>query len=284
MGVFSFLKKKRKGEDNETNKRYSNERSDEGQSGDLLKSDVSPSFLTSGEMYDPRNPFALGKKEFDNRYERLIKTAASWRKLTFAMFTLLTASVATVLWMAQSVKVVPFIVQVDQHGYDIAVKPVEQISVKDDRIIIARLADFIINVRTVYSDPAATMTCVKRAYNSIAGKSPGQTKLDTWFRQNNPLIKKGQTVSVHVHSVLRLAPNENTSWEIEWSEKTYLQGELATERFYKGIFIIEMRPPTSVSEIMLNPLGVFISDFDITEKISSRPDNKNVKGGAFNVN
>jgi type IV secretion system protein VirB5 len=232
------------------------------------KNDPGP--LRVGQLYDPQNPFALGRKEFDNRYERLVKNAASWRKIAFAMFLLLAASMGTVLWMAQGVKVVPFIVQVDQHGYDIAVKPVEASSVKDDRIITARLAEFVMNVRTVYTDPAATMTCVKRAYNSIAAKSPAQAKVDIWFRENNPFAKTEETVNVNVQSVLRLTPESSTSWQIEWGEKTYLRGTLASERFYKGVFIIETAPPTSVNEIMLNPLGVFISDLDITEKISSK--------------
>jgi type IV secretion system protein VirB5 len=250
-----FRKKKEEGKDDSVNLK---------QSPKLDKVDDSASFLTTGELYDPQNPFALGRREFNDRYERLIKNAASWRKLAFFMFVLLTVSVATVLWMAQSVKVVPYIVQVDQHGYDIAVKPVEQSSVTDDRIIIARLAEFVLNARAVYSDPAATMACIKRAYNSIASKSPAQNKLDVWFRENNPLAKKDQAVSVSVQSVIRLTPNNNASWQIEWSEKNYLRGLLSSERFFKGVFIIEMQPPTSVGEIMLNPLGVFISDFDVT--------------------
>jgi type IV secretion system protein VirB5 len=147
------------------------------------------------------------------------------------------------------------------------VKPVEQSSITDDRIIIARLADFILNVRTVYSDPAATMTCIKRAYNSISNRSSAQNKLDAWFRENNPFAKKEQSVNVNVQSVIRLNPQNNTSWQIEWSEKTYLRGIFASERHFKGVFIIEMNPPTNVSEIMLNPLGVFVSDFDITQKL-----------------
>ena len=268
MAHFKFFKKK---EQKEKDNDFTEEKVNVEKPGKPSKADTNntPSFLTSGELYDPQNPFALGRREFNDRYERLVRTAASWRKLAFAMFILLTASVATVLWMAQSVKVIPFIVQVDQHGYDIAIKPVEQTRITDDRIIIARLADFIANVRTVYSDPAATATTIKRAYFSIAGKSPAQTKLDAWFRENNPFAKKEQAVSVNVQSVIRLTPQNNTSWQIEWSEKTYLRGSFASEHFFKGVFLIEMRPPTNVSEIMLNPLGVFVSDFDITEKISS---------------
>lgn len=270
MANFNFFKKGQI--KNNENNNFSQKTAIDQNSKRFSETDFSPSFLTAGDLYDPQNPFALGRQEFNDRYERLVKTASSWRKLTFSMFFLLALSVGTVLWMAQGVKVVPFIVQVDQHGYDIAVKPVEQTSVTDDRIIISRLADFIINVRTVYSDPAATKTCIERAYNSISSKSSAQSKLDSWFRENNPFTKTEQSVNVDVQSVLRRTPQNNTSWEIEWSEKTYRHGVASSTRFYKGVFMIEMRPPTNVSEIMLNPLGIFVSDFDITEKISSRTD------------
>jgi type IV secretion system protein VirB5 len=272
VAKFDFLKWKRK-EKNDDLTVGKDEKIGVETSDKAGKSENSPSFLLSGEMYDPQSPWALGRREFNDRYERLVKNAASWRKLAFFMLILLAVSVATVLWMAQGVKVVPFIVQVDQHGYDIAVKPLEPSSVTDDRIIIARLAEFVMNVRTVYSDPAATMTCIKRSYNSIAGRSPAQMKLDVWFRENNPLAKKEQSVSVNVQSVLRVTPDTNTSWQIEWSEKYYYRGTFAMERFFKGVFVIDMRPPTNISDIMLNPLGVFISDFDITEKVTPRPEN-----------
>jgi type IV secretion system protein VirB5 len=124
------------------------------------------------------------------------------------------------------------------------------------------------------------MTGIKRSYNSIAGQSPAQVKLDSWFRENNPFAKKEQSVNVNVQSVLRRTPESNASWEIEWSEKTYLRGLLSSERFFKGVFLIVMRPPTNVGAIMLNPLGVFVSDFDITEKVSSRTDGQPTKGRA----
>ena len=95
---------------------------------------------TLRELRDPENPYALGRKEYDDRYERLAKNATAWKRVAFLILFLLSVSTTVVLWMAQTVKVVPFVVQVDRHGYEIAVQPAAAHEVTDDRIVMARVA------------------------------------------------------------------------------------------------------------------------------------------------
>jgi type IV secretion system protein VirB5 len=220
------------------------------------------------ELRDPENPYALGRREYDDRYERLAKNAAAWKRVAFLMLLLLSVSTVVVLWMAQTVKVVPFVVQVDRHGYEIAVQPAEAHEVTDDRIVMARVADFITNTRSVYSDAAAMMSFIEKAYNSVESTSPALRKLDAWFRENNPFAQRDTVLSVTVESVLRATPESNVTWQAEWTEKTYDRGMPKSERFFKGTFVIEFHAPENIAEIMKNPLGIFVSDFNITEKIS----------------
>jgi type IV secretion system protein VirB5 len=219
------------------------------------------------EMCDPMNPYALGRREYDDRYERLAKNAASWRLAAFLMLLLLAVSVSVVLWMAQTVRVVPFIVQVDRHGYQIAVRAVAASDVTDDRVVMARLADFVTNMRSVYNDRTALVALLMKSYDSVEAASPAQGKLDSWFRENNPLTRGEIGVSVTMRSVLRAAPESNTLWQAEWSEKTYEQGRFKEERFYRGMFEVEFHSPTDIKDIMKNPLGIFVYDFHITEKL-----------------
>jgi type IV secretion system protein VirB5 len=157
---------------------------------------------------------------------------------------------------------------VDRHGYEIAVQPAEERNAADDRIVMARIADFVSNTRSVYSDAPAMMTFIERAYNSVESSSPALRKLDAWFRDNNPFAKQDQAVSVTVQSVLRASPDSNSTWQAEWSEKSYERGLAKGERFFKGTFIVEFRSPTSIADVMKNPLGVFIADFHVTERIT----------------
>jgi len=221
------------------------------------------------ELHDPENPYALGRREYDDRYERLANNAASWCRIAFFMLVLLCVSTGVVLWIAQTVKVVPFVVQVDRHGYEIAVQPAERQNAADERVVMARIADFVTNTRSVYSDPSAMMTFIERAYNSVESSSPALRKLDAWFRENNPFAKQEQTTAVTVQSVLRASPDSNVTWQAEWSEKSYDRGMPKGERFFKGTFMVEFRSPTNIADIMKNPLGIFVSDFNITERITN---------------
>jgi type IV secretion system protein VirB5 len=221
------------------------------------------------EIHDPANPYALGRKEYNDRYERLAQNAASWKRVAFLMLLLMSVSTEVILWMAQSVKVVPFIVQVDRHGYQVAVQAVAASNVTDDRIVMARVADFITNMRSVYSDRTALVSLLMKSYDSIEAGSPAQGKLDAYFRENNPLTRHNVGVSITMQSVLRAAPDSNVLWQAEWSEKTYEQGRFKEERFYKGMFEIEFHSPTDIRDIMKNPLGIFVYDFHITEKLEN---------------
>jgi type IV secretion system protein VirB5 len=185
------------------------------------------------------------------------------------MLLLLAVSTSVVLWMAQTVKVVPFIVQVDRQGYQVAVQAVAASDVTDDRVIMARIADFVTNTRSVYSDRTALVSLLMKSYDSIEAASPAQGKLDAYFRENNPLTRDNIGVSVTMQSVLRAAPESNVLWQAEWSEKTYEQGRFREERFYKGTFEVEFHSPTDIRDIMKNPLGIFVYDFHITEKLGN---------------
>ena len=220
------------------------------------------------ELRDPENPYALGRREYDDRYERLAKNATAWKRVAFLMLILLSVSTVVVLWMAQTVKVVPFVVQVDRHGYEIAVQPAEAHEVTDDRVVMARIADFISNTRSVYSDATAMMSFINKAYNSVESSSPALRKLDAWFRENNPFAKQDIIVNVTVESVLRASPESNATWQAEWTEKTYDRGMPKDTKFFKGTFVVEFHSPVNITDIMKNPLGVFVSDFNITEKIT----------------
>jgi type IV secretion system protein VirB5 len=219
------------------------------------------------DVYDPANPYAIGRKEYNDRYERLAKNAASWRRAAFLMLLLLAVSTSVVLWMAQTVKVVPFVVQVDRHGYQVAVQAAAASDVTDDRVVMARVADFVTNMRSVYSDRTALVGLLMKSYDSVEAASPAQGKLDAYFRENNPLTRENIGVSVTMESVLRAAPESNALWQAEWSEKTYEQGRFKEERFYKGMFEVEFHSPTDIVDIMKNPLGIFVYDFHITEKL-----------------
>ena len=81
------------------------------------------------------NPFLAGRTEAAERYGYLSKNAAQWRRISAVLLLCCAACVCAVIFMAGRVTVVPYIVQVDSHGYEIAIEPVAPSRV-DARLII----------------------------------------------------------------------------------------------------------------------------------------------------
>ena len=59
------------------------------------------------------------------------------------------------MWLASQNKVVPYIVQVDKHGYAVAIKSAQEGAIADTRVIVAALGGFFVNFKTVITDVAS---------------------------------------------------------------------------------------------------------------------------------
>ena len=214
------------------------------------------------------SPFIMGMDEYMERYGNLVRTAATWRRISFILAILCICCVAWVITTASNVKSIPFIVEVDRHGYEIAVKPVSPSGV-DDRLIISRLGRFITNLKTVLNDDTAQVIYIDFVYKSVAANSAASKKVMDFYQQNNPLhisASEKVTVIVKLKSILPLGESGKT-WRAEWEEQRITQGDLLSSKSFTGILEIKIVPPTRMQEILDNPLGIFVSDFNITEEL-----------------
>jgi type IV secretion system protein VirB5 len=222
---------------------------------------------------DSRNmsPFIAGMNEYMERYGSLVNIASTWRRISFILSLLCVLCVLSVIFTSKSVKTVPFIVQVDRHGYEIAIKPVEASGI-DDRLIISRLGRFITNIRTVLNDDVAQLVYIDFVYKSVPNGSAAYKKVIDFYQKNNPLLiaEKGKTaIFVELKSILPLG-NSGKTWRGEWEEKRMNVGSLVSVKSFTGIFEIEVSPPSAIKDIMENPLGLFVTDFNVTEELKNK--------------
>ncbi|MDR2522998.1 MAG: type IV secretion system protein [Synergistaceae bacterium] len=209
------------------------------------------------------DPFLAGRTEAAERYGHLAKNAAQWRRISLVLLICCAACVLAVIHMAGQITVVPYIVQVDQHGYEIAVKPVTPSRV-DDRLLIAHIGRYIWSLKTVFTDPEAQLHLMNFVYNSTPAGTAAETRYREHFRGSNPVnINKTETISVIVNTVLPLSAE---TWQAEWTEERYtLMGNKIRTKHYRGIFTTAVVTPQTMQEILVNPLGIFITDFTFSE-------------------
>lgn len=204
------------------------------------------------------NPFLDAKRNGANVMEAQSMNLAQWRLMCWVTLLLLALSVAGNVHLATSVKVQPYVVQVDSHGYSIPIEPAD-ISNVDYRVIAAQIGQFIFNSRVRVTDRAAQVYFATTSYKSVSNQSLAQQNLDTYFRANVPTEAK-DPVDVELKAIV---PITEATYHAEWTERT---GK--SEKHYQGVYEVVISPPSDVANLVNNPLGVYITDYRVQEKLN----------------
>jgi type IV secretion system protein VirB5 len=209
------------------------------------------------------NPFLAGRTEAAERYGYLSANAAQWRRISGALLLCCAACVVAMIALAGKVTVVPYIVQVDSHGYEIAVEPVAPSKV-DSRLLVSHVGRYVWSLRTVFTDPEAQLRLMNFVYSCTPVNTAAEKKYQELYQANNPMeISESETVSVTVNSVLSMSEK---TWQAEWTETRYtLAGDKVSTKRFRGIFTTAIVTPSAMGEVLLNPLGIFITDFNFSE-------------------
>jgi type IV secretion system protein VirB5 len=215
------------------------------------------------ERFTHTNPFFAGRAEYADRYGHLSKNAAQWRRISLVFLFCCAACVLAVIYAAGRMTVVPYIVQVDAHGYEIAVEPAAASKI-DARLVIAHVGRYIWSLKTVFNDPEAQLHLMNFIYSTTPVNIAAEKKYQEYYAANNPVtIGANETISVNVNSVLPLSAG---AWQAEWTEERFtVGGDRISTKHYRGIFSTAVVTPRTMREILLNPLGIFITDFNFSE-------------------
>src|SRR5581483_5891576 len=136
----------------------------------------------------------------------------------------------------------------------------------DARIIKAYLARFVVDWRSVTIDSVAQKGAVDRLYAMVPRGSIAVGKMSEYFRANNPFAAAAKgTVATSVTNVL---PISEKTWQVEWTEVSRdSRGTVLSTVRMKASILVGLTPPTSEAQILLNPLGVYITDINWSQQL-----------------
>ncbi|MCL2009394.1 MAG: type IV secretion system protein [Synergistaceae bacterium] len=198
------------------------------------------------------------KKRHIDVYQELAFSVAQWRLATFAMLILLILSVLSNMSLVRNVKIQPYVIQVDQHGYAIPVKAIDASDI-DSRVVAAQIGTFIINSRARMRDVATQLVFSEKSFKAVARDSNASRLLNSYYRESPPPAAR-YPVSVKILSV---QPMSNSVYQASWTE-TILAGDGQDQEFgYIGTFSVVVSPPGDYARLIDNPLGIYITDFNI---------------------
>lgn len=214
------------------------------------------------------NPYVEARREWNERYGSYIQQAHHWRIMAIMSGTASVICACGIVYLSAQSRVVPYVVEVDKLGGVAAVARADQVSGVDSRVIKSYLARFVADWRTVTVDRQAQKSAIDRVYAMLPSGSIALGKLNEHFRVHNPFVLAAkESVSV---AVTNLLPISEQTWQVEWQEVTRDErGQVQSAVRMKVSLLVGITPPTEESLMLINPLGVYITDLNWSQQLQT---------------
>jgi type IV secretion system protein VirB5 len=220
------------------------------------------------------NPFIAARHEFMNAFGDLARGKRNWQLVAFSLVGLLALVTIAYVRLAQSVRVVPYLVQVDRLGQVVAVGTADELKRPDQRLLASQLAQFVRAIRTVLPAAAAPAQAemLRRGYAFVAPEAAAF--LNDYFASpvNDPRVL-GLRLSrqVDVTGVLRLPGSD--VWRLQWTEteRSTQPGGLTRTTAWEGYVTVRLVPPRTADTVQDNPLGIYVTAVNWTQVGESSP-------------
>ena len=220
----------------------------------------------AGTGHSSENPYLAARREWNERYGDYIAQARNWRLAAILALCLALIASAGLVHVASQSQIIPYIVRVDKLGSVSATDRADRRFEPDQQLIVASLARWIANIRSVYTDASAERVILREGYAMINEHSEAYVRLNDYMRARDPFQRaQTETTAVDVQSVL---PLSGDSWRIEWREETRgRDGSKPDSRAWQANVSISINPPGDEAAIRLNPLGIYINSFNWSQRL-----------------
>lgn len=216
------------------------------------------------------NPYMNGRQEWLERYGSYISRASHWRLAFLLAAVALIISISGNVMQSAQIKVVPYIVQVDQLGKTGVVTRADVAGKTPKALVQSEIANCITSWRTVTADVELQQKFIDRLSFFMAGSAKGVMR--EWYESNNPyeIAKSGKLVHVEVKGLP--LPVSSDSYRVEWVETVRSHtGVVLDSNTYEATATIQLMQPTSEAVILRNPGGVYITSLSAGKVIGVAP-------------
>jgi type IV secretion system protein TrbF len=221
-------------------------------------------------MAGDEDGYLAARREFEGVFGDLARGKRNWQLMSFLLAGLLAVVLLGFLRVSLEARVTPYVVEVDRLGQAVAFGPAERLRRTDNRLVTYQLALLIRNLRFVSPDLEAQREHLFAAYAFVSGGA--RAALDEYFVKpaNDPrVLGRSLTRQVEVTSVLQV-PGSST-WKVSWRETERPRtagGERRTA--WEAYLQVQVSPPTTVPAVLVNPLGVYVTDINWTQVAEGR--------------
>jgi type IV secretion system protein VirB5 len=218
-----------------------------------------------GASAPPETPFQKAGQVWDHRVGAATAQAANWRYAAFAAFALSAVTLTAYIWERADTRVATYVVPIDSYGrpgrIELAGRTYQPTAAETGYF----LADWVRWIRARSPvDPVVNTDNLRRAYGFVADGAVAQMADLGAADMKAAKADPGSAVSVEVKSVIQRSA---TSYQVQWAETAFHQGEHAATTRWTGLFSTKIQPPHNEAQLRANPLGLFITDFHLSQEL-----------------
>ena len=221
----------------------------------------------------PGDAIRAGHEDWNNRINRAIASETSWKRTTWFVLAVLSASGAYNIWQAQQTHLQIVHIVHDKVGNVITVQAEGNgVSKPTPAMIAAALKDWITNVRTVGVDVNEMRRSIPAAFNLVPG-GQARTMLSQFFQGNDP-FKRATLETVNVSDAVAIPPPPATlgkddlqTWRVQWTEQVIGRDGIirSTSNWFLNV-TFTVTVPNSKQEADDDPDGIHINSFSWTQQ------------------
>lgn len=212
--------------------------------------------------YEAESPAARAARKWDEREGEIIVQNYNLRRLLLGMMAVVMFMTVGLVYKSLSSNVMPYIVEVDTTTgivRNIGTIEASKHYQAGEAVYKYFLSKFLKNVREMPLDPVVYRENLSTSYGFLT--KTAALKLQTMLKSEKMTEKFGQqTVQINISTILPLEGGR--SYQIRWTEEifTISNGEKKVTP-YSGIFTVQMIKSDDETKLMINPIGLYISDF-----------------------
>lgn len=204
-------------------------------------------------------------QQWDRITGAAIDEAKTWRRVAVIAIASFIASLGVLIWAYSLPKKIPVIITLSELGEAKYIGDASKYSYTGITVpevaIHSALKTFVINTHTIPLDVEVLRQNLENCYayltSTTATKFTTRLKAESPFNLINVVRQK-----VLIESLLNLTKN---SYQIDYIiETTRPDGTYGEKKKMRAIFTVKMYEPPA-DDIIMNPLGIYITDFDFTE-------------------
>lgn len=124
------------------------------------------------------------------------------------------------------------------------------------------LSQFLLETRAIPLDPVQFQNNWKDASHFMSKEA--MAKYTSMVNKEKPASKLGKLTIQPVIKTIQIFPGSKNTYQVRWYEEEYslTSGSTGKRKNYVGLFQIAIKPPSKEAEILINPLGMQITDLN----------------------